>query len=116
MKKRKPTGPLVKNDKPRKTAESRMIARACPTESFVANFVENGRKSTKFATKFATKEPNSPLVGQALIRPTSSFTLSPTLSIRDFQIDKVSDKVSGQIEGRWISATDSRPNLPLPAV
>src|SRR6266478_10253018 len=35
----------------------------CPTESFVANFVENGRKSTKFATK----EPNSPLVGQVII-------------------------------------------------
>src|SRR6266853_733257 len=51
--------------------------RACPTESFVANFVanfvENRRKSTRFATKFATKEPNSPLVGQALARPSQPW-------------------------------------------
>src|SRR6266446_3067286 len=45
---------------------------ACPmefsVETFVETFVQNGRKSTKDSTKFSKKIPNSPLVGQALLR------------------------------------------------
>src|SRR6266481_5206418 len=76
------------------------LFRGFPTESFVANFVanfvENGRKSTKFATK----EPNSPLVGQALRRgcPTESFVESFVENARDSTKDSTKFSTKNSVE------------------